>query len=95
MELVLIITFSGLIGALVRYLVPGRDRHGLFVLPGLHIAAASLLWTASVWAGLSPYSVWPWLVSLVLSTAGGVWLALWLPGRRDLEDQELLESLSR
>lgn len=91
MELVLIVTFAGLIGALVRYIVPGRDRHGLLLLPMLQIAAASILWTASLWLGLTPTSVWPWLVSLVLSTAGIVALAIWLPGRRDAEDRELLE----
>jgi hypothetical protein len=94
MELVLIVTFAGLIGALVRYLTPGRDRHGLLLLPALQISAASVVWTASVWVGLAPTSIWPWLTSLGLSTAGIIWFALWLPTQRDAEDEKLLSELS-
>ena len=94
MELVLIVTFAGLLGAIVRYLVPGRDRYGLLMLPMLQIAAASILWTASLWLGLAPGSGWPWLVSLILSTAGAVALAVWLPRRRDEDDRQLFDQLS-
>lgn len=94
MELVLIVTFAGLLGAIVRYVVPGRDRHGLLLLPMLHIAAASIIWTASLWLGLRPDTVWPWLVSLIVSSVGAVVLALWLPRRRDHDDRELFDQLS-
>ena len=93
MELVLIVTFAGLIGAALRYIIPGRDRHGMIVLPALQVSIASVLWTASVWLGLDPTSVWPWLVSLVLSTGATIAIGIYLPKRRDREDQELFESL--
>lgn len=94
MELVLIVTFAGLIGGTLRYLIPGRDRHGMIVLPALQIAVASVLWTGSVWLGLAPDTIWPWLVSLVLSTAGTIALAIYLPKRRDRDDEELFAELT-
>jgi len=94
MEIVLVFTAAAIIGAAVRYLVPGRDRHGLIALPALQVAAATLLFTASMWLGLDPQSIWPWLIALILSTAGHVYLAWWLPGYRDQKDHELFEALT-
>jgi hypothetical protein len=94
MELVLVVTFSGIIGAAARYLLPGRDRHGLGLLPSVGVIVGSLAWSISVWAGLSPDSGWPWLVSLGLATAATVWLGLWLPKKRDADDAELFTSLT-
>jgi hypothetical protein len=94
MELVLVVTFAGLIGAAARYFLPGRDRHGLGLLPSVGVIAGSLAWSVSVWAGLSPDSAWPWLVSLGLAAAASVWLGLWLPKKRDADDAELFEKLT-
>lgn len=94
MELVLVVTAAALIGAAVRYLVPGRDRHGMIALPALQVALASVLFVASMWAGLEPRSIWPWLISLVLSTAGHIALALRLPGARDRADEQFFEQLT-
>lgn len=95
MELVLIVTFAGLIGGVLRYLIPGRDRHGMITMPALQVAVASVLWTGSVWLGLSPQSPWPWLVALGLSTVFSVALGIYLPKRRDAEDEQLLASLTQ
>lgn len=94
MEIVLVFTAAALIGALVRYLVPGRDRHGMIALPALQVGLATLLFTIAMWAGLGPRSIWTWLIALVLSTAAHVWVALWLPGHRDREDEKLFETLT-
>lgn len=94
MEIVLIVTFAGLIGAAVRYLVPGRDRHGLFLLPAVGIMIGSLVFVATVWIVGDPRSVWPWLISLVLTLGGSVGLAWWLPRNRDALDEKLFADLT-
>ena len=94
MELVLVVTAAALIGATVRYIVPGRDRHGMIALPALQVALASILFVAAMWLGLDPRSVWAWLIALVLSTAAHVAAALWLPGARDRADEQLLAELT-
>ncbi len=94
MELVFVVTFAGLFGSLIRYLVPGRDRHGLGLMPSVAIIVATLSWVAVVWMGLEPRSAWPWIISFGLSIAATVWLGLWLPKKRDAADAELFERLT-
>lgn len=94
MELVLIVTFAGLLGAGLRYALPGRDRHGLGLLPSTAIVIGSLVWSASVWLGLDPAGVWPWLTSLGLAAAGVIALGLWLPKQRDAEDEKMFDDLT-
>ncbi len=94
MELVLVVTAAALIGAAVRYLVPGRDRHGLIALPALQVALASVLFVAAMWLGLEPRSIWAWLIALVISTAAHIVVAIWLPGARDRADKALYEQLT-
>jgi hypothetical protein len=94
MELVLVITFAGLLGAAIRYIVPGRNRHGLGLMPSVGVVVGSLSWVIAVWAGLAPRSVWPWVISLGLTVVVTVWLAIWLPKKRDADDAELFARLS-
>lgn len=94
MELVLVFTFVALIGAAVRYTVPGRNRHGMIALPALQVGLATLLFVIAMWLGLEPRSVWPWIISLVGSTAAHVAVAIWLPGKRDADDAALLAELT-
>jgi hypothetical protein len=94
MELVLVVTFSGLIGLLLRYLIPGRALHGLFVMPSIGIVAGSLAWAIAVWVGLDPASIWPWIVSLGLSAAAPIALGVILPKRRQVADDALWAELT-
>lgn len=94
MELVLIVTFAALIGGGLRYVIPGRDRHGLVLLPSLQVAIAAILWSSAVWLGLEPSTVWPWLVSLVPATVATVWLGITLPRKRDAEDERFFAELT-
>ncbi len=94
MELVLVVTFAGLIGAAIRYVVPGRDRHGLGLMPSVGVAVGSLAFVVVVWAGLAPRSVWTWLITLGLTLAVTLWLALWLPKKRDGDDEEMFTRLT-
>jgi hypothetical protein len=94
MELVLIVTFAGILGAAVRYMVPGRDRHGLGLLPSVGVIIGSLAWSLVVWLGAPPETFIPWLISLGLATAGTIGLAVWLPKKRDDDDSALFAELT-
>jgi len=94
MELVLIVTAAGLIGTALRYLLPGRDRHGLALMPAAGVIIGSLAWTLAVWVGLEPGSVWPWILSLGLTLAGTVAIGILVPKRRDEADQKRWELLT-
>ena len=94
MELVLIVTGAGLVGLLFRYLLPNRDRHGLAVMPAAGVIIGSIAWTLAIWVGLSPVTVWPWLISFGLTLAGVIALGIILPRRRDAADAALWESLT-
>ena len=94
MELVLIVTFAGIIGAAARYLIPGRDRHGLGLLPSVGVIIGSLAWSLSVWLGAQPDTALPWLISLVLTTVGVSALAIQLPKKRDADDATLFRDLT-
>jgi hypothetical protein len=94
MELVLVVTFSGLIGLMLRYLIPGRALHGLLVLPAAGIIAGSLAWAIAVWVGLDPASIWSWIVALGLSAAAPLALGILLPKRRQAADDALWAKLT-
>ena len=94
MELVLVITFAGLIGAAIRYMVPGRSRHGLGLMPSVGVIVGSLAFVIAVWAGLAPRSIWAWLISLGLTVAVTLWLAIWLPKKRDADDEAMFTELT-
>lgn len=89
MELVLIVTVAGLIGATLRYLVPGRQRHGLAVLPAAGVIAGSLLWVILVWLGAPQNAWWSWAIALGLTTVAVLALALILPKRRQADEEAL------
>jgi hypothetical protein len=95
MELVLIVTAAGLIGTALRYVLPGRDRHGLALMPAAGVIIGSLAWTLAIWVGLDAGSVWPWLVSLGLTLVGVGALGIWLPRTRDAADQARWAELTR
>lgn len=94
MELVLVVTFSGLIGLALRYLIPGRAMHGLFVMPATGIVAGSLGWAIAVWVGLDPTGIWAWVVALGLSAAAPIALGVVLPKRRQAADDALWAQLT-
>lgn len=95
MELVLIVTAAGIIGLAARYSIPGRDRHGLALMPTTAIMIGSIAWTLCIWVGLSAITPWPWVISLGLTTLGVIAQGIILPKRRDAADQALWDSLTR
>jgi quaternary ammonium compound-resistance protein SugE len=94
MELVLIVTFAGLIGLALRYIIPGRTWHGLALMPSLGVVVGSLAWAAAVWVGLDPASAWPWVASLVLTLIITAIVGVIIPRRREEADQALWAQLT-
>jgi len=82
-----VVTFAGIIGTIARYALPGRTLHGLAVLPALGVIIGSLTWSIAMWTGLAANSVWPWIISLGVTTAGVIAFAIVLPKRRTAQDQ--------
>ena len=95
MELVLIVTAAGLIGTALRYTLPGRDRHGLALMPASGVIIGSLIWAIAIWVGLDAATPWPWLLSLGLTLVGVTALGIWLPRARDAADQARWSELTR
>lgn len=95
MELVLIVTFAGLMGLAVRYLVPGREWHGLALMPSLGVVIGSLGWALAIWVGLDAGGVWAWVLALGLTAVGTTIAAVVIPRRRDAADKALWATLTR
>lgn len=94
MELVLVVTFSGLIGLTLRYLIPGRALHGLFVMPAAGIIAGSLAWAIAIWAGLDPSGIGAWIIALGLAAAVPTAVGIMLPRLRQVADDALWAQLT-
>lgn len=91
--------FATVIGAAlslgVRYLVPGRQWHGLLLVPMIGAAATAAIWVICVWLGLTFDGGWIWVIALVLGPLVALGLALVLPKRRETADDELLARLMK
>ena len=93
MELVLVVTFAGIIGLALRYIVPGREHHGLAVMPSAGIILGSLGWLIAIWVGIDASGPWGWVLSLGLAVAGTTALGIVLPKRRIAADEALRATL--
>ncbi len=69
MELLYVTVIGAFVGLALRYIVPGHDAYGLFLLPGVGAAATAAIWAALVWAGLKFDGGWIWVAALA---GGGV-----------------------
>ncbi len=95
MEL-LFVALGGIgIGALVRYLLPGRTSHGAALVPAIGMIVASVVWAALTWVGWPFDGGWIWWASLGLATIAALTAAIVLPRRRRESDAALLASLTR
>ncbi len=94
-NLVLVITAAGLIGLALRVILPKRDRLGFAVIPSAAIIGGSLGWALAMWVGISPDSVWGWVIALGLALAAPIAAGILLPPRRDAADTALWDGLTR
>ena len=61
----------------------------------LAVIAGSLGWAFAMWVGISPDSVWGWVIAMGLAAGAPVATGILLPPRRDAADAALWESLTR
>lgn len=92
MGLIYIVVLAASLGAIVRYLLPGRSSYGLLLLPAISVAVASVAWGVFTWVGIDQGAVWMWLVVLGAGTLVAIGAALYLPRHRArLEAAQLAE----
>lgn len=92
-DLVVVFASALVIGTIVRYVVPGRIKHGLLLIPGFAIVFSLLVWEIGVWAGLSHDVALPaWLILLVVASGATTWFTFWLIRRRNASDETALTS---
>jgi hypothetical protein len=95
MELLFVTVIGAAFALGVRYVVPGRQTHGLLLVPMVGAAATAAVWAICVWLGLTFDGGWIWVISLVLGPLTALAVALVLPKRRAAADDALLERLMK
>lgn len=95
MELLFVTVIGAALSVGVRYLVPGRQSHGLLLVPLVGAAATAAVWAVCVWIGLPFDGGWIWVIALVGGPLIALALALTLPKRREQADAALLERLMK
>ena len=94
MELLYVTVIGAFIGLTLRYLLPGRDSYGLFLLPAVGAAATAAIWAALVWAGLKFDGGWIWVAALVGAGVISIVAILVIVRTRKVGDARRLHTLS-
>lgn len=95
MELLFVTVIGAALSLGVRYLAPGRQTHGLLLVPLVGAAATAAIWVICVWIGLTFDAGWIWIIALIGGPLVALALALVLPKRREQADVALLERLMK
>jgi uncharacterized membrane protein YeaQ/YmgE (transglycosylase-associated protein family) len=94
MELAYVTVIGAAIGALARYLLPGRRSYGMLLLPAIAAAVTAAVWAGLVWLGWTFDGGWIWVVSLASAVVASVLSAILIVRYRDTADERLLHRLS-
>ena len=94
MELLFVTVIGAFIGLALRYLLPGRQSYGLFLLPAIGAAVTAAVWVGLVWAGWKFDGGWIWVAALVAGGVASIAAALLLNRGRKVFDQRRLHTLS-
>ncbi len=94
MELAYVTVIGAAIGALARYLLPGRPAYGILLLPAIAAAATAAVWAGLVWLGWTFDGGWIWVVSLGSAVIASVASAILIVRFRENADQRMLHRLS-
>jgi uncharacterized membrane protein YeaQ/YmgE (transglycosylase-associated protein family) len=95
MEMLFAALGGAILGAGARYLLPARHTYGALFVPAIGLVAASVVWAALTWLGWGFDGGWIWVVSLVIAGLVSIAVALVLPRKRRMSDDELLARLSK
>jgi len=81
------------IGAILRYVVPGRGTHGLLLLPAIGACTTAIAWVLMVVGGFSLGEPWIWLLALVAPVVTCTIAAVALARVRPERDAQRLQRL--
>ncbi len=95
MELVYVTVVGLGIGAVLRYLLPGRSAYGILLLPAVGAAVAAAAWMIMTWLGWRADGGWIWVVALSASGVVSIAAALLTVRQRARSDERMLTRLSR
>ena len=93
-QLIYAAVIGAFFGLALRYLLPGRQSYGLFLLPAIGGAATCAAWAAVVWMGFKLDGGWIWVVSLGAAIVATLLVGLLLPRGRKSSDARRLHTLS-
>ena len=94
MEIVFVTVIGACLGAIIRYLMPGRRTYGLALLPAVGAAVTSAVWAVLVWFGWPFDGGWIWTVAIASGIIADVAVAFILPRARDAADARALHELT-
>ncbi len=94
MELVYVTVIGAALGALARYMLPGRRTYGMFLLPAIAAAVTAAVWVGLVWLGWTFDGGWIWVVSLAAAVVASIASAILIVRYRATADERLLHQLS-
>mgnify|MGYP000141383064 CR=1 FL=1 len=95
MELLFVTVIGAALALGVRYAVPGRDTHGLLLIPAIGAAATAVTWVLLLWLGFTFDGGWIWVFSLVIGPGVALAFAILLPPRRRAADDAPLRQLTQ
>jgi hypothetical protein len=92
-ELLFIMLFGVAIGTAARYIVPGRDTHGVALVPAIGGVVAGVVWLALTWLGWAWDGGVIWVITLLVSAAVSFVAAFLLVRARTESDAKRLVAL--
>lgn len=95
MEILFAIVIGAGMGVVLRFIVPGRQSHGLLLVPLIGAIVTAAVWAPLVWLGFTFDGTWIWVISLVAGGLASLLTALLAPVIRRNEDQARFERLRR
>lgn len=94
MELAYVTVIGAALGAIARYLLPGRRAYGMFLLPAIAATATAVVWVGLLWLGLTFDGGWIWAASIGAAVIASILSAILIVRFRDKADKRLLHHLS-
>jgi hypothetical protein len=94
-EILYAIAIAGVLGAIVRYVLPDRQSYGIALAPAISAAVAALVWMSFAWVGWDWSNLAIWLYSLAAGLAAAILLVVLAPPVRRRSDAAFFEQARR